>query len=966
MATKANKIQLSNQKITAFILGLVFFCFSVSAALIFQKLLLPNLTSILAPGTTLTTDSAYFDSVAVEMAQQIKQHGWNSWHMFPNDHTTVHVSILAALYAVFGHDTTLAIPLNALFHAFGGVLVFVIAIELSSSYLVGFFAGIVASCIFVLFPSALNWYGQIHKEGYAIAGLLAILLIWCKGLDASPRTAKFFLLILMSFLTLCFLVTIRAYYFKLFLVFVGVTLIVMIAIRVLFKQKSAWAFFLGVLLTFLPVHIYINSIDGFSGSRSGEAYFEYADTDKDFEYHVSDLLPTKLDRLFESAARTRKGLLDFGVKSEANSMIDVDDTPSSAVEIIKHWPRAFQVALLAPFPATWLKETSIARLLASGEMVVIYISLFGLIPLFKLNRRPQVMLAFFFSAFFLTIYGLIITNVGTLYRVRYIFELIMVLLGVIGWFTYLDKNGMFARWLTWFNRSPEPVLEKKLKNVIANESSTENFNRKNVIGAGIMVSILTFVGFIGFFLRDLLMVYEFGFSKSLDEFYLALLMPMFFVTIFCMPLGATLVPFLSRFFEKNPGAKVDKIISHLVAIVLGVMFLISTALYFLSPAVFEALQMADSNQTGSGSLLSLLALASVIAIFSGVVILGNSVLMVKHRLIIPSAAQVVVPVISIFALLLFGSSYGVVAVMAGMVAGQLINLIIIHCYLKSYGKSLLPKYNAALNHETSDLWRQYFPLLASAFFVGVILPINTLLASTLASGNVSIFLFGMKIVLFVSGLLAVVVSNVMLPYFSSIAVKYHAEMVKKELAFFMLLATFASVPISAMLYLWAEQIVSLIFYSKTSIESDLVAIQSVVQYSVVQLPFFTSNILLLKYATATRHLRVIVISAFVGLLLNVGASLLLMPKMGVSGIALATSVAMIASSALILLMLSFFRHVSIVDTLVVLLNWMLFLTLIVALHFQSIPSAVMIIITYGILLFGHIKVINHKNDFLTV
>ena len=88
--------------------------------------------------------------------------------------------------------------------------------------------------------------------------------------------------------------------------------------------------------------------------------------------------------------------------------------------------------------------------------------------------------------------------------------------------------------------------------------------------------------------------------------------------------------------------------------------------------------------------------------------------------------------------------------------------------------------------------------------------------------------------------------------------------------------------------------------------------------------------------------------------------------MGVSGIALATSVAMIMSSALVLLMLSFFRHISIVDTLVVLLNWMLFLTLIVALHFQSIPSAVMTIITYGILLFGYTKLINNKGDFLAV
>ena len=107
--------QLGRKKTVIFILGLVFFCFSLSAALIFQKLLLPNLTSMLAPGTTLTADSAYFDSIALDMAQKIKQHGWNSWLVFPNDNTGIHVSILAALYVFFGHDTTLAIPLNALF-----------------------------------------------------------------------------------------------------------------------------------------------------------------------------------------------------------------------------------------------------------------------------------------------------------------------------------------------------------------------------------------------------------------------------------------------------------------------------------------------------------------------------------------------------------------------------------------------------------------------------------------------------------------------------------------------------------------------------------------------------------------------------------------------------------------------------------------------------------------------------------
>jgi putative peptidoglycan lipid II flippase len=158
----------------------------------------------------------------------------------------------------------------------------------------------------------------------------------------------------------------------------------------------------------------------------------------------------------------------------------------------------------------------------------------------------------------------------------------------------------------------------------------------------------------------------------------------------------------------------------------------------------------------------------------------------------------------------------------------------------------------------------------------------------------------------------------------------------------------------------------LIFHSATFVASDLMAVKSVMEYSVVQIPFFICNILLLKYATAPRHLRVITMSAFVGLLLNIGLSLALMPQMGVSGIALATSIAMMVSSMLILIMLSYYEHISIMDTMIILLNWMLFLTLIVALHFQSVPSVVMTVVTYGILMFGYTKLINNEGDFFAV
>lgn len=73
-------------------------------------------------------------------------------------------------------------------------------------------------------------------------------------------------------------------------------------------------------------------------------------------------------------------------------------------------------------------------------------------------------------------------------------------------------------------------------------------------------------------------------------------------------------------------------------------------------------------------------------------------------------------------------------------------------------------------------------------------------------------------------------------------------------------------------------------------------------------------------------------------------------------------ITMMASSVLILIMLSFYGHISFVDMMLALLNWMIFLTLIVALYFQSVPSVVMSIFSYAVLLFSYAKWANVNGD----
>lgn len=943
-------ISSNRDKRFALVLGVVFFCFSVSAALLFQKLLLPLMSSVVAPGATLTTDSAYFHSVAVALANEIQQHGWSNWRLFPNSYVSGNVALLGALYALFGPDPALAIPLNAIFHALGGVLLFLIAMEISPNRTIGRYAGIIAATLFVVFPSALNWYGQIHKDGYAIVGLLLVLLIWIKACKPEQHRFKSWAwLFVIHFAAILFLGALRPYYLKLLFIIALGALLVMLIYRFRFKKKTPWVFFLAVLIA-LPLAKQITAFAGASEILEGNAYSTYQSTARNWKWQSSSLIPAFLDSQLETAARTRIGLIEYGKSVGARSMIDGEIVPNSGSELLVFVPRALQIAVLAPFPSTWAEELSPARMVATAEMAILYLCFPGLLFLWRSNRL--ILFAAYFAVAFLTVYGVTIANMGTLYRLRYPFEFILVLLGVIGWIIFLGRSSRTRKWLA-------TLKTQKVDEVLPDPTQTasSDLNRKTIVGSGLIVMGLTFLGFIGFFVRDILMAYSFGLGSGMDDFFLALMLPMFVVTVFCTPLGSAFVPFYT---SVQTSSRADaELTQHLSAVVFGILTLFCLLLYFTAPQVLALL-----SRTGSTEVYELMMPALLILWISGIVILGNAASNVHQSLVFPSVAQLIVPIIAISGLLLFGNRYGVMAVMVGMAIGLVLNLCLVQFHLKKMGISIFPKYQPKLNSSLIPFAKQLLPLLAAALFTGIALPINTMLAATLPEGNVSAFNLGSKVVFFISGVVGAAISTVMLPYFSSLIEKKGVHMARKELSLFLLIATFLSVPASVLMFLWAEPIVRVLFERGSFTNNDVVTVTHIMQYALIQIPFFVCNILLLKYATATRHSITITASALIGLVLNVAISLILMPKMGAAGIALAASISMLVSSALLVLALVSFRHISGLDAITVLLAWVLFLTLLISVHFQSTPSIVMTVITSFMLLLSYFGLMDRANGTL--
>jgi putative peptidoglycan lipid II flippase len=593
------------------------------------------------------------------------------------------------------------------------------------------------------------------------------------------------------------------------------------------------------------------------------------------------------------------------------------------------------------------------RLVSIAETFLCYLCLPGILLLLYYNRNPAVWACLGFSAFFLQIYGFTIANLGTLYRLRYGYLFVMVMLGVLGWMTWLERTGRLQRLRARIG-PVEPDLTPS-----SEAPPGDRPQRSEALGRGLVVMGLTLLCFVGFFVRDVLMAHTFGLGGDLDNFFLALVIPMFIVTVLCMPMGTVFIPAYLEIKERVSLKAATTLVTSTSSWTTAVLLLICVVLFLFGPAVFPLFHLKDSI-TESGQLAWLFDIALPILLFSGMVILGNAVLNAHGRAVLTSAAQLVVPAVAILSLVLFGERHGVQAVMYGMVVGQLLNLLIVQFYLSRQGGSLWAKGGTfRFRRDTRDgiapFMGQYLPQVASAFFISVAALVSTMLAMSLPEGAVSAFNLGNKVVLFVSGLVGTAVATVLLPYFSAMVSKNHLVEARRELSLFLLFATFVSVPISAMLYIWAEPIIRLAFEGGTFGSDSTIIVTSVMQYSVAQLPFLICNTLLLKFATATKHAFAISAMAVVGLLVNIISSMMLMQYMGVAGIALGMTLSMLASTVLLTLVLVKNRHITGFDAVVMLMNWLLYVTLLIGVHFGSTPSIVATGIAYLVLLTGYFK-----------
>lgn len=434
-------------------LWLLVFLVTISVILLVQLVLLPFIFPAWHAGDGLLVggDWIRFHKKAVVVAERINSQGWSAWGMRPMGWFPT--GIAAAVYALTWPKPWTLAPINAAVHA----TTFLIVMKLLLLFIDKRKVAVVATIPFAFFPSAMLWYTQIHRDSYYILGLVLFiygLLLITNRMNYNNFAVKGFISSL-SGLIMIWLVRPHSleifFYTSLLLsILIILSLVIMSCKKILSWKQSLIKL---VFLVLLVIIIFpLKETEGSSKYLSipeaitdvelvGE--IRVAEADKMHQWSRVTWLLEKIDNHFYSMALLRTVIfpIRFG---EAASSIDFDVSFYSINDFIFYLPRALQIAFLAPFPVDWFQEgghasTTFFRRVSAFEMVFTYLMLLSLsYGLWIWRKKIEMYILILFCTIMLLPIVYSVPNMGTVYRYRYGYIMLLVSLGVIAFFQFLQ------------------------------------------------------------------------------------------------------------------------------------------------------------------------------------------------------------------------------------------------------------------------------------------------------------------------------------------------------------------------------------------------------------------------------------------------------------------------------------------------------------------------------------------------
>ncbi|MDT7603886.1 MAG: hypothetical protein QOF61_1883 [Acidobacteriota bacterium] len=356
------------------------------------------------------------------LAETLKGEGLTAWARRPS---TLHLKLYSVFIAVFGFWSGFNIltiePLNLLYYLAILILVFRLSQEMFDRR-----AALLAVVVTGLWPSFLLHTTQLLKDPLLINAVLVLLFILAKLLTTKYTWRQGVVAGVVASVAVLVIWIVRTSMWDAARVMVLFGLVLLIARQV--RERRALPYNLvSMALLIMTIIIIPQHKTAFTSLQTMPDRAALP-----LEQEVEGL---SLEERIKLRRDMFNGTDDDGQVS--GSTIDTDRQFQSRADMVSYLPRAVVIGFLAPFPNMWFakgtKVDSSGRLLSGFEMLLTYvIELLAVFGVWHRRHHLTTWLLFFTFAAGAVGLGLVVRNIGTLYRLRYPFWVPLVILGAGG------------------------------------------------------------------------------------------------------------------------------------------------------------------------------------------------------------------------------------------------------------------------------------------------------------------------------------------------------------------------------------------------------------------------------------------------------------------------------------------------------------------------------------------------------
>jgi putative peptidoglycan lipid II flippase len=424
---------------------------------------------------------------------------------------------------------------------------------------------------------------------------------------------------------------------------------------------------------------------------------------------------------------------------------------------------------------------------------------------------------------------------------------------------------------------------------------------QTITGAAILLGAASFLSRLIGLLRDRLFASLFGAGPLLDTYYAAFRIPDFVYNIIIIgALSAGLIPLFAKTMAKSK-TETWETVNVLMSIVGTVTFFIGIIFFIFAPNVIRFLVpgFSEAMQHETITLTRIMFLSPVILGLSSIV---SSVLQTYKNFFIYSLSPILYNLGIIFGALVFVPMFGTRGLAYGVVLGAILHLGVQLPTLFGHGWRFRPIF--AWKHPAVRMLRRtMIPRMLDLAVGDINLMVIIAMASTLGAGQITAFQFANNLQTFPVGLIGVSFAVATFPALASLAVVGKREELRLRVASTIKQILFFIIPLTIILLLLRAQIVRVVLGGGAFDWTATVNTANVLGFFALSLFAQALLPLLVRAFFALEDTWTPFFTSLVSMVVNVALGFFLKNKLGVAGLGLAFSGAMIVECSLLWVLL---------------------------------------------------------------